>query len=109
MSAEPQQFGGGEARHGDVACDLAQRGEVRFQLGALGGGTGVVPENGGAQWVAGAVEADGAVHLPGEADRLGGGEFSGMGAVEGVKRVQGGLPPCVGVLLGPAGAWGAGR
>ena len=84
--AQPGDLRRGEARHGDVAGDLAGAREGGLDLGALGHGAAVVPEDRRAQHLVVVVEADRAVHLAGEADAAQAGE-----AVLAGERVDGGL------------------
>ena len=68
--AHPDELGRGEARHGDVAGDLARARLGLLERGALLFAAAVVPEDGGAQRLVGGVEQRGAVHLAGEAHGL---------------------------------------
>ena len=69
--ADPEELGGGEAGQGGVGDHpdqgLAAAGPL-LDLGALGGGPLVVPEQGGADHLAVGVEEDRAVHLAAQAD-----------------------------------------
>ena len=101
--AHPEQLGGGEAGHGEVAGDGVQFRQRRLQLAALGGGAHVVPQDAGTQHGAVLVQQRRAVHLPGQADAPNRGEFGRMRGAQRVEHHFQGPPPSLGVLLAVAG------
>ena len=102
--AEPEDLGrreAGERGVGDHLDELLAAAGAALDLVALGGGALVVPEQGGADHLAGFVEEHRAVHLAGEAD---GGDVGGLelGLLhDGADDLHRGLPPVLGVLLAP--------
>ena len=106
VAADPGQLRGGEvARRVEQVLQAAFAAEGFECLGADFDGARVAPDDGLAQGVSRAVDADQAVHLVGDAD--------GPDVVERVSRLAQGVephadvvPPQVGVLFGPAAVAG---
>ena len=69
MLPDPQQLGRREARHREIAGNLARRGNGSFQLAALRRAASVVPQDGRPQDCVAFVQQDSAVHLSAETDR----------------------------------------
>ena len=104
----PEDLGRREAGERVVAGngDEARLAQAGAHLVALGARALVVPEDGRAQDLAGLVQEDQPVHLPGEADggdRLGVDPRLGEDAAD---ALHGAVPPEVGVLFGPEGFGG---
>src|SRR5688572_20126058 len=98
MASQPEQLRRGEARQRTVPGqrDEAFETDALLDLGALGLGPLVVPEDRGPEDVPPVVEADESVHLTGETDlqRL---------DPQRVERLLRGAPPVLRILLRPAG------
>ncbi len=98
VPAQPEELGGGEARKRTVSGQLDQttQADALLDLGALGAGALIVPEDRRPQHRVVVAEGDEAVHLAREAERV---------AVPPAELGQGRLarpPPVLGILLGPA-------
>ena len=98
----PKDFRERESGKRRVASDVEQGGtEARGQVGAFRGRALVAPEDGGPQGPVRRVKGGEPVHLAGEPH---GGNVSGSGRARVPQRTQGaggGMPPGIGVLLGP--------
>lgn len=102
--AQPEDFGGSETGQRRIGYELDQllaSAGLLLDLGALGGGPLVVPENRRADDVLLLVEEDAAVHLAAEADsrhlvRL---DFAGFQDLLDAGNCR--IPPVGGILLGP--------
>ncbi|MNE07563.1 hypothetical protein D3C80_1001880 [compost metagenome] len=70
MTLHPQQFWRSEARHHQVAGDLARSRHAFFENGALFSAATVVPQNRRAQNAMLFIQQRRAVHLPGNAQRF---------------------------------------
>ena len=103
MRAQPQQLGGGEAGHGEVAGDLARSGHGLLEQRTFRTGAAVIPQDGGAQHLALRTQHHRAVHVARQADAAhlgpGGGHLC---AQLGHSGFDGGQPVCR-VLLAPGG------
>ena len=102
VAGEPQQLRRGEPGQRPVPgqLDQALEADAALDLGALGGGSLVVPEDRRPQNPVALAERDEPVHLAAEADR----PFRQPGE----HRLRG-PPPVLGILLGPAGLRGRER
>jgi hypothetical protein len=104
MLAQPQQLRRGEPGHRQIAGDRAELPHV-FEFGALDLAAAVVPQDRRAQHAALRIQHGGAVHLPAESDRLDRGRIQTLlhgDQHQPIHRLQCGLPPVFGILLGPA-------
>ena len=63
MFENPQQFRGGEARHGQISCYAPEFGLRFLQFQALFTGSSVVPQNGWPQDLSFFVEENSTMHL----------------------------------------------
>ncbi len=108
--ADPEEFGEGEVGQGGVGGELDETliADLFGEPVALGLGTLIAPDEGGAEDGAGGVEHDTAMHLAGEADGFDGrGVARGSGGFEcALNGELRGAPPVFGVLLGPADVLG---
>jgi hypothetical protein len=99
--AHPHQLGRGEAGHREVARDVAEpRHGARERL-ALRGAAAVVPQDGGAQHLAGGIEQRGAVHLARQADGTHRGKRLGVRLAERAHHLFQRVPPLPRRLLRP--------
>ncbi len=99
--AQPRDLRRGEARHRDVAGDLAGAGKRRLDLGALRLRAAIVPEDRRPQHLVVMVEADRAVHLARQPDPAQ--PLQPVLAGDRADRALDRAPPVLRLLLGPAG------
>jgi hypothetical protein len=101
MATQPQQLGGGEAGHGQVAGHRVQHRRQALELGALGVAATVVPEDGRAQRPVVGIEQHRAVHLPRKTDGTHLRPGLRQALAQRRHRAFGGRPPVGRLLLGP--------